>query len=100
LIEARKSQDANSLATIIEHLSPGRQTPMWDRLAELHIPIKLFSGAKDREYGRVCRRMIDMITHGEWTVIADAGHNCHLEQPLAYGIAVKRFIEERILVTA
>ncbi len=72
---------------------------MWNRLGELRIPVKLFSGAKDREYTRVCRRMTEMIPHVEWTVIADAGHNCHLEQSLAYGTAVRRFIEERILVT-
>lgn len=99
LIEARMSQDSDALATVLEQLSPGRQTPMWDRLGDLHIPVKLLSGARDREYNRVSRRMDEVIAHSEWTVIADAGHNCHLEQPLAFGTAVKRFIEARILVT-
>ncbi len=99
LIEARASQDANSLAAMLEQLSPGKQAPLWDRLGELHVPVKLLSGAKDREYTRISRRMTELIQHVDWTVIADAGHNCHLERSLAFTTAVRRFIDERVLVT-
>jgi 2-succinyl-6-hydroxy-2,4-cyclohexadiene-1-carboxylate synthase len=98
LIEARALQDSNSLAMVLEQLSPGRQAPLWNELKRLHIPVKLLSGANDREYSRISRRMTEMVPHSEWTVIADAGHNCHLEQPLAFSLAVKRFIEEKLLV--
>jgi len=99
LIEARAAQDANSLASMLERLSPGTVTPLWDRLDQFHIPVKIISGAKDREYTRISRRMTELIQHVDWTVIADAGHNCHLERSLAFSTAVRRFIEERILVT-
>jgi 2-succinyl-6-hydroxy-2,4-cyclohexadiene-1-carboxylate synthase len=92
LQKKRAKLDPNSTAAVLRRLSVGRQPSHWDQLGEIGVPTLILTGALDRKYGQIARRMTQMIRHAEWKVIADAGHITHLEQPTAFGEALRRFL--------
>jgi 2-succinyl-6-hydroxy-2,4-cyclohexadiene-1-carboxylate synthase len=88
---AREDQRRNrpdALAAVLRGIGVGEMEPLWDRLAELKIPVTIVVGDRDRKYQQLGRRMAEAIGGGELVVIA-GGHGLVLENPEA----VARVIE-------
>jgi 2-succinyl-6-hydroxy-2,4-cyclohexadiene-1-carboxylate synthase len=76
----RLSNTTTGLANSLRGLSSGRQTPLWDRLADLRLPVTLIVGQRDARYTDLGARMHGQLPRSTLHVVADAGHTVHLDQ--------------------
>ncbi|NJN44553.1 MAG: alpha/beta fold hydrolase [Anaerolineae bacterium] len=71
---------------------PGPQTPVWDRLSRLKMPVMFVAGALDEKYAQLGKQIIARIPHARLAIIPEAGHNVHLEQPERFANLVHEFL--------
>jgi 2-succinyl-6-hydroxy-2,4-cyclohexadiene-1-carboxylate synthase len=69
------------LALALQGLGTGALPSLWERLAELQIPLLLVVGERDVKFREIAVRMAEAIASAELAVVAGAGHAVHLEQP-------------------
>jgi 2-succinyl-6-hydroxy-2,4-cyclohexadiene-1-carboxylate synthase len=69
------------LALALRGLGNGALPPLWDRLAELPMPVKLVVGERDDTFREVAERMRAAMPNAEVIVVPGAGHAVHLEAP-------------------
>ena len=93
--ESAKRNDPHWMAKVIRDLSPGLQIPHWDSLPKLPFPILLIAGAKDEKYIQVIKKMSERISSAQKSIVPDAGHNAHAEQPEEYISMLKNFLSEQ-----
>jgi len=82
---AREDQLRNrpdAMATVLRSLSPGEAVPLWDRLAELTMPVVVLTGERDDKYQALGRRMVKRLPNGELLTVP-GGHGLPLENPAA-----------------
>ncbi len=81
-LESRLEGRASGLAASLRLAGSGSQTPLWDRLAELDMPVLVVAGALDHQYTARAERLVRSIGVNATVAIMDgAGHSCHLEKP-------------------
>jgi 2-succinyl-6-hydroxy-2,4-cyclohexadiene-1-carboxylate synthase len=82
LDDRRRGNTVRRLAHQLRALGPGTQEPLWDRLAELAMPVLLVAGGYDRAYSETAQRMAAAIgSNAEVAILPRTGHAVHLEQP-------------------
>ena len=54
--------------------------PLWDRLAELQMPVTIVVGERDGKFQALGRRMVELLGDAELIVVA-GGHGLPLESP-------------------
>jgi 2-succinyl-6-hydroxy-2,4-cyclohexadiene-1-carboxylate synthase len=84
VIAARLNNDPGELSQTLVGMSVAAQPALWNRLAELDIPVTCISGAFDTKYSKLCSSMADLCKRGRAVNVSDAGHNVHVEQPEAF----------------
>jgi 2-succinyl-6-hydroxy-2,4-cyclohexadiene-1-carboxylate synthase len=87
---AREDQRRNrpdALASALRGLGTGEMQPLWDRLAELSMPVSVLVGERDRKFRALGRRMVDRLADGTLLVL-DGGHALALENPAAVARAL------------
>jgi 2-succinyl-6-hydroxy-2,4-cyclohexadiene-1-carboxylate synthase len=77
------------LANSLRGLGGGQQMPLWDRLAELDVPVTLIVGQRDARYQAIGARMQAMLPHARLHEVPDAGHTVHLDQPRRFAELVQ-----------
>jgi 2-succinyl-6-hydroxy-2,4-cyclohexadiene-1-carboxylate synthase len=83
--QERLTNTAAGLASSLRLAGTGSQQPLWDRLAELTMPVLIVAGALDEKFAALGRRTAAAVGgHAELALIAGAGHACHLERPEAF----------------
>ena len=75
-------------------MGTGVQPSLWDRLGELDMPTLLLCGALDTKFSAINAEMHDLMPHSTLTVIPDAGHTTHVEQPERFQGEVLHFLGE------
>lgn len=81
-LEARLTNRAEGLAASLRHCGTGTQEPLWDRLAELTMPVLIVVGARDNKFTEIGQRLVAAMTGTSATLCSlPAGHAVHLEQP-------------------
>src|SRR5579884_1453603 len=70
------------LARALRGLGTGALPPVWDRLGELAMPVRLVVGERDHKFRSVADEMAAAIGEVETIVVPDAGHAVHLEAPV------------------
>lgn len=80
----RLAQRPRGLANSLRGMGTGAQPSLWPRLPELAMPVHLIAGALDAKFVAINQRMAALMPAARLTVIPDAGHTVHLEQPDAY----------------
>jgi 2-succinyl-6-hydroxy-2,4-cyclohexadiene-1-carboxylate synthase len=78
------------LAACLRRLGTGAMEPMWDRLAELVMPVLLVTGTRDAKFTAIARRMLACLPDAAHREI-DGGHALPLEQPEALGRLLAEF---------
>jgi 2-succinyl-6-hydroxy-2,4-cyclohexadiene-1-carboxylate synthase len=63
--------------------------PLWDRLAELQMPVIVLVGARDEKYRALGQRMAELLPIAQ-LVLARGGHGLPLEDPEAVAQAIER----------
>lgn len=80
--DERRANTVAGLASSLRHAGTGSQTPLWDRLAELDVPVLLLTGGADARFTETAARMAERIgTNATAVAIPGAGHAVHLERP-------------------
>ena len=88
---ARICNDARWMSKVVSELSPGRTASVWAELPLVRLRTVLLAGALDVRYTEYAQRMCAAMPNAVCTVVADAGHNVHLEQPIAYIQALRDY---------
>src|SRR5271170_7953560 len=87
---AREDQRRNrpqALAAVLRGVGAGEMQPLWDRLAELEMPVIVLAGERDEKYTALARRMLALLPDGR-LVIVPGGHGLLLESPQAVAQAL------------
>jgi 2-succinyl-6-hydroxy-2,4-cyclohexadiene-1-carboxylate synthase len=82
---ARDDQRRNrpdALAAVLRGLGTGEMTPLWDRLAELPMPVAVVVGERDAKFRALGRRMVERLADAV-LIVAPGGHGLPLENPEA-----------------
>lgn len=82
---AREDQRRNrpdALAAVLRGLGTGEMEPLWDRLAELSMPVTVLVGERDGKFLALGRRMVERLADGA-LVTVPGGHGLPLENPEA-----------------
>lgn len=69
------------LAAALRGLGTGAMPPLWDRLAELAMPVALVAGERDAKFRGIAEQMAEALPDATLHVVAGAGHAVHLEAP-------------------
>ncbi len=77
----RLQNRAHGLASSLRGMGTGVQPSLWSRLGELQMPVHLLVGALDSKFVALNRHMAQALPQATLTVVPDAGHAVHLEQP-------------------
>ena len=94
MVQTRSTNDPQELARALRGLSPGRQTPFWDRLDEIDCPTLVLAGALDDKYTAITEEVAARIETARRVVIPQAGHNVHAERPAAFRDVLRPFLPE------
>ncbi len=82
------------LANSLRGMGTGSQPSLWPHLAAVRCPTLLITGALDGKFCAINRSMATQLPNARLTVLADAGHTVHLEEPQAFTAAVDSFLQE------
>lgn len=93
LVEARLDNDPAALADALGAYSVGRQPDLWPLLPTLQCPTLVICGENDHKFRRTAEEMAAVSPQIAVYVMANCGHNVHLEQPAAYTIVLRGFLE-------
>lgn len=88
----RLQNDPVGLANSLLSLSTGRQLSLHNNLSFLDFPILFVAGREDDKFCRIGRSLTDQVAGGAMTIIPEAGHAVHLEQPERFNEAVLDFM--------
>jgi 2-succinyl-6-hydroxy-2,4-cyclohexadiene-1-carboxylate synthase len=73
------------LADSLRCAGTGTQESQWSNLHQLSIPVHLIVGELDEKFTAIAREMKPLISTSELTVVENAGHTVHLENPTTTG---------------
>lgn len=79
----RLRNTARGLAASLRATGTGTQTPLWNRLGEIEVPVLVLVGERDAKFTALGERLVAGLPHARLAVIPGAGHSVHLEQPTA-----------------
>jgi len=80
------------LAAALRGMSVGTQESLWDQLPACKTPTLLIVGEKDRKYRMLAEEMAALAPTMAVEVMADCGHNVHVENPEGYTALLKHFL--------
>jgi 2-succinyl-6-hydroxy-2,4-cyclohexadiene-1-carboxylate synthase len=93
-MESRLGGTAAGLASSLRMAGTGSQEPLWPQLRQLRMPVLVVAGELDEAYLAEGRRLVETIgANATLSVVPDAGHACHLEQPAAFLRIVGPFLQ-------
>jgi 2-succinyl-6-hydroxy-2,4-cyclohexadiene-1-carboxylate synthase len=97
---AREDQlrnDPASLATVVRGVGTGEMLPLWSRLAELKMPVRILVGERDAKFRSIGRRLHAQLPpdSSELRVI-QGGHRLPLENPSAVAHGLTEAVPRRL----
>ncbi len=92
-LDSRLGGSAAGLASSLRLAGTGVQEPLWGRLGEISVPVLVVAGELDPAYLARAHRLVAAIgSNASLSVVAGAGHACHLERPDAWLAALGAFL--------
>ena len=82
------------LANSLRGLGTGVQSSLWDRLPEVRTPTLLIAGGFDQKFAAIARAVAAAHPKAQLTLVPDAGHTVHLEQPEVFDQLVLDFLHQ------
>lgn len=92
LYAQRLRNRGTGLANSLRGMGTGVQPSLWARLPELAAPTLLLAGALDTKFCAINQAIHEQLQGTILTIVADAGHTIHAEQPEAYRAALLHFL--------
>ncbi len=90
--EIRLANNVHGLALSLRGMGTGTQPSLWDRLSELTQPTAFIAGELDSKFATIARDMHGRVPAAQLSIIPNAGHTTHLEQPDVFVAAVVAFL--------
>ncbi len=69
------------MAASLRSCGTGTQRPLWNRLAEITVPVIVVTGSLDTKFTPLGHRLAATLPRAVHRQLVGAGHACHLEQP-------------------
>lgn len=85
----RLTQDPKALAASLVGMGTGAMPNFWPQLVQLALPVTLITGAQDTKFRKITQQMAQQLPRVQRYVVAQAGHNVHLEQPKIYRMILR-----------
>lgn len=89
LVLKRSDNLGAGIATMLLATSLAKQPQMLPILQKISLPIRYLCGEKDQKF-----KQLAIDSKLDFQVIKDAGHNIHIEQPVAFAHALLAFVNE------
>lgn len=84
----------NGLANSLRGFGTGRMPQLFDDLKYLDIKTLLISGELDTKFTEINSEMSKILPKAEHSVIKNAGHNTHLEEPAEFISVLNKFLKQ------
>ena len=92
-VEERRAGTVEGLASALRLLGTGAQEPVWERLAEIDVPVLLLAGEHDSKFSALAFRLAAGIgPSAGLSFVPGAGHAAHLERPQSVATILNRFL--------
>lgn len=91
----RRTNTIAGLAHSLRQFGTGRQTPLWDRLRGVHVPVLVLAGEHDAKFTEIGRRMAERLPRATFSTVGGAGHAAHAEQPAATATLIADWLRGR-----
>jgi 2-succinyl-6-hydroxy-2,4-cyclohexadiene-1-carboxylate synthase len=96
LVEAQRpgrlNQDPRALAALLRSAGQGALPSVWERLAELELPLLAAAGDRDERYASAAARLAALAPRGECALITGCGHAPQLEAPAELSVVLSEFL--------
>lgn len=79
----RARNTVEGLAHSLRAYGTGAQTPLWDRLREVRVPVLVLAGESDEKFVEIGTRLAASLPDGTFATVPGAGHAAHVERPAA-----------------
>lgn len=89
----RLKNDPVGLANCLRGFGTGVQPDLWPTLSDLRLPVLLIVGEDDAKFRAINAQMAAALPNAHLTIVPQAGHTVHLEQPDAYTARVLAFLD-------
>ena len=73
-------------------MGTGSQGSLWPRLPGIRFPWLAVAGELDSRYRKTMQDMVSVSEKGRLTIIPDAGHSTHFENPEAFSRTLREFL--------
>lgn len=95
-LEVRRENTVAGLASSLRLAGTGTmEPPLWDRLAELSMPVLVVAGADDPKFRTIGERLAASIgSNARMAIVTGAGHAAHLEAPGPFLDVVRPFLDD------
>ena len=93
--EQRLANSPEGLALSLRGIGTGTMEPLHEPLADADFPCLWIAGAEDAKFAAIAKEMSKAMPNGSHTLIPDAGHSAHLENPAATLSAIREFLFEQ-----
>lgn len=95
--EQRLANSPEGLTLSLRGIGTGTMEPLHEPLADADFPCLWIAGAEDSKFAVIAEEMSKAMPNGSHTLIPDAGHSAHLENPAATLRAITAFLAEQCL---
>jgi len=85
----QQRNDPRALAAMLRGVGTGAMPPLWERLAELSMPVTVLVGERDRKFHAPGRRMVELLPDAELRIVS-GGHRLPLENPETVAEAIRQ----------
>ncbi|MGF1701432.1 2-succinyl-6-hydroxy-2,4-cyclohexadiene-1-carboxylate synthase [Photobacterium makurazakiensis] len=92
LIQKRSDNLSGAIARMLQATSLAHQPMLQAQLADLIVPIHYVCGAKDEKFKCLAEQ-----SGLDYSVIPEAGHNVHAEQPYGFFMATKQYLLQNLI---
>lgn len=92
-VDERKQNLPEDMADSLRYAGVGTQEPLWNRLAELEMPVLLVAGRNDKKFVDIATRMHDKIPHSTLEIFDNVGHTVHLEDVFEFDDRLRDWLE-------
>lgn len=94
----QEGQDPGSMASTLKGFGTGVMPSVWDTLDEINLPALLIAGADDHKFATLMMEMDTLLQQSRLTVIPNAAHRVHLDQPEMYIDAIRDFFTQHFTI--
>lgn len=91
-IPERLRNTAEGLADSLRFAGTGTQSPLWNDMGNLAMPVLIVAGADDHKFVNNAKRMHEQIPTSTLRIVPNAGHTVHLEQPQVFAELLHDFV--------